>query len=127
MLQEKLKIDDPLDAAPVHMWCGIWGALAVGLFATQEFTEEVYGEGANYGAFWGGGGMQLGIQLAGVVSILAWVCGLSSIMFFGMKFGGILRVPIEEEVQGLDESHHGGSAYYHDAVADKGYVHETKH
>eukprot|EP00951_Prasinocladus_malaysianus_P012653 scaffold94547_cov24-Prasinocladus_malaysianus.AAC.1 len=102
-----MKIDDPLDATPVHMFCGMWGALSVGLFATKEFTEEVYGDGAFYGGFWGGGGKQLGIQLAGVIAILTWTGGLSVIMFFSMKFAGILRVPVEEEITGLDESHHG--------------------
>mmetsp|Transcript_10538 Transcript_10538/g.30001 ORF Transcript_10538/g.30001 Transcript_10538/m.30001 type:complete len:438 (-) Transcript_10538:212-1525(-) len=112
MLLKKLRIDDPLDAAPVHCFCGAWGAISVGLFATKDFVEEVYGP-SNYGAFYGDNGTQLGWQLAGVCAILAWTCSLTGLVFFGMKFMGILRVPVEEEIQGLDTSHHGGAAYHH--------------
>jgi len=96
----------------------MWGVFAVGLFATEDYLGGSY-----WGAFYGGGGEQLGNQVAGLVAIAAWTCGLSGIMFFSMKYAGILRVPIEDEVMGLDESHHGGAAYYHtdtvDAAASK--------
>jgi Amt family ammonium transporter len=118
MLLKRLRIDDPLDASPVHFFCGMWGVFAVGLFATEDYLG-----GSSWGAFYGGGGEQLGNQVAGLVAIAAWTCGLSGIMFFSMKYAGILRVPIEDEVMGLDESHHGGAAYYHtdtvDAAASK--------
>ena len=76
----KLKIDDPLDASPVHFFCGAWGVIAAGLFARQEFTMGVYGSSPDdYGALFGGGGKQLGIQIVAVLAIAAWVCGLSPV------------------------------------------------
>ena len=112
---KKLKIDDPLDAAPVHFFSGAWGCIAVGLFGTKENIAASWGLGdasdAKYGAFYGGGGEQLGIQIAGVLAIAAWTCVMSGIAFFAMKYMGILRVSKEDELAGLDESHHGGAAY----------------
>mmetsp|Transcript_28274 Transcript_28274/g.72706 ORF Transcript_28274/g.72706 Transcript_28274/m.72706 type:complete len:447 (+) Transcript_28274:359-1699(+) len=108
MLLKKLRIDDPLDASPVHFFSGMWGVFAVGLFATEDYLG-----GESWGAFYGGGGGQLGNQVAGLIGIAAWSCGTSGILFFAMKYAGVLRVPIEDEVMGLDESHHGGPAYYH--------------
>lgn len=113
-LLKKLKIDDPLDASPVHGFCGAWGVIAAGLFAKQKYVLNDYGaEGGadDYGAFYGGGGKQLGNQIAGVLAIIAWVGGTSSILFFVLKYAGMLRVPVEEEEAGLDTSHHGGNAY----------------
>jgi len=108
----KLKIDDPLDASPVHFFCGAWGVLSAGLFARQEFTSGVYGSSPDdYGALFGGGGKQLGIQIVAILAIAAWVCGLSAIMFFALKSMKVLRVSAEDEDVGLDSSHHGGEAY----------------
>jgi len=103
---KKLQIDDPLDASPVHFFCGAWGCIASGLFGTEAGIGS-----SDYGAFYGGGGKQLGYQIAGVISIAAWTCGMSGIMFAAMKAAGILRVSKEDELAGLDESHHGGAAY----------------
>jgi Amt family ammonium transporter len=112
-----LKIDDPLDASPVHFFCGMWGVISTGLFSSKSGVEFAAfssheAEGAkHYGAFMGGGGEQLGIQFVGMLAIAAWTCGMSLIMFLALKYAGILRVPPEEESEGLDTSHHGGSAY----------------
>lgn len=112
-----LKIDDPLDASPVHFFCGAWGVIATGLFSSKSGVEFAAfssheAEGAkHYGAFMGGGGEQLGIQFVGLLAIASWSCGMSLIMFLALKYAGILRVPPEEESEGLDTSHHGGSAY----------------
>jgi len=113
-LIKKLKIDDPLDASAVHGACGAWGVIAAGLFAKQKYVLNDYGcEGGadDYGAFYGGGGKQLGNQIAGVLAIIAWVGSTSAILFGSLKAAGVLRVPVEEEEVGLDTSHHGGSAY----------------
>jgi len=113
-LIKKLKIDDPLDASAVHGACGAWGVIAAGLFAKQKYVLNDYGcEGGadDYGAFYGGGGKQLGNQIAGVLAIIAWVGATSAILFGSLKAAGVLRVPVEEEEVGLDTSHHGGSAY----------------
>ena len=64
MMLKKLRIDDPLDASPVHFFAGAWGVVAAGLFATEFNTTSAYGTSPDdYGAFYGGGGKQLGIQV----------------------------------------------------------------
>jgi len=112
---KRLQIDDPLDAAPVHFCCGMWGTLAVGLFADKGLTLETYGlyeEG--YGIFMGGDGVQLGVQILAIVVIALWSCSTSAVMFYCLKRLGILRVPNDDELKGLDLTHHGGSAYTFD-------------
>ena len=120
-LLRKLKIDDPLDASSVHGACGAWGVIAAGLFAKQKYVLNDYGaEGGadDYGALYGGGGKQLGNQIAGVLAIIAWVGFTSSVLFGVLKYAGMLRVPVEEEEVGLDTSHHGGNAYNFDKELD---------
>jgi len=74
--------------------------------------KEAYGEdNTRYGAFYGGGGELLGCQVTGVVCIILWVVGCLGPFFYALKMTGQLRVPVEEEDQGLDVSHHGGDAY----------------
>ena len=112
-----LEIDDPLDAAPVHFFCGSWGVIAVGLFASPSATMAAYpvaeGATATYGAFYpGGGGMQLGIQLLGVVSIAAWTMLTTGFLFGILKAMKKLRVPAEKEFVGMDAVSHGGYAYH---------------
>jgi Amt family ammonium transporter len=87
-LLEKLRIDDVVLAIPVHCFCGMWGVISCGLFATKDFLIDAYtvqDPQVDYGAFYGGGGKQLGIQLVGVIAIAAWTCGLSAIMFGCLK------------------------------------------
>lgn len=108
----KLGIDDPLSASPMHGFCGAWGVLFVGLMAKEKYTQQVYGDdNPRYGAFYGGGGELFACQLTGVVSITAWVCCMLGPFFYGLKLMGQLRVPQDEEEEGLDVSHHGGDAY----------------
>ena len=108
----KLKIDDPLDASPVHFFCGAWGVIAGGLFANKEFVSSVYGKSIqDYGALFGGGGKQFGIQLTAVIVIALWTCFMSGLTFVGLKMLKMLRVSAEDEDEGLDSSHHGGGAY----------------
>jgi len=109
---KKMRIDDPLDASPVHFFCGMWGVVSVGFFATEYNTSSAYGTSPDdYGCLYGGGGKQLGIQIVGTLSIAAWTCATSGLMFFILKKMNILRVSKEDEQMGLDESHHGGAAY----------------
>ncbi|KAI7846332.1 hypothetical protein COHA_000169 [Chlorella ohadii] len=98
----RLRIDDPVDAAPVHFFCGAWGVLAVGFFATETFTNAAYGYAADWGVFYGGSGRQLGMQLLGMLCIAAWTCSLSFILFWCLRKAGWLRVDKESEQQGLD-------------------------
>jgi Amt family ammonium transporter len=114
-LLEKLKIDDPLAASPMHGFCGAWGVFAVGLLAHPDKTRMAYSDFGDLknskGAFYGGNGKMLGNQICCIVAIAAWVGGMMSLLFFPLKFLGILRVPQEYEMAGLDASKHGGNAY----------------
>lgn len=114
----KFQIDDPLAASPMHGFCGIWGVIAVGLFARKEYVYEylhgidnaVIGQ-VQYGLLFGGGWNLLACQLIGIVSIAAWTTLTIGAIFKIMRVTGFLRVPIDEEIVGLDISHHGGKAY----------------
>jgi Amt family ammonium transporter len=107
----KLHVDDPVGAVSVHGTCGIWGALAVGLFATPIVTAdgEVVSEAP--GLFYGGGLTQLGIQAIGVVAIAAWTFVTVGLLFFIIKKVNGLRASREDEITGLDSTEHGTSGY----------------
>ena len=104
----KLKIDDPVGAFGVHGVNGIWGGLAVGLFATGKGQDGVTG------LFYGGGFNQLGIQALGVVAIIGWTVVCMSIVFFVLKKTIGLRVTKDEEMKGLDITEHGLISAYAD-------------
>jgi len=104
LIDNKLKIDDPVGAISVHGVCGAWGTLSVGLFA-----QESYG-GVN-GLFFGGGAGQLVTQLTGVVSVFVWTFGTMMVMFYILKKTVGLRVSDEEQMEGLDVGEHGLEAY----------------
>lgn len=106
---DSIKIDDPVGATSVHLVCGIWGTLAVGLFANpNNFTQG--GEGIT-GLFFGGGLTQLGIQFVGVLSVGLFTVVLSTIFWLVLKSTMGLRVSPEEEMKGLDIGEHGMEAY----------------
>lgn len=129
LLDNKLHIDDPVGAVAVHCLNGIWGTIAVGLFATDTapaFARGI-GDGVNFGAnqiagkglFYGGGFHQLGIQLLGMFATAAWTAVTITIAFLVIKkiFG--LRVSQEEEIIGLDACEHGlPSAYAGFSIMD---------
>ena len=125
LLDYKLRIDDPVGAVAVHFMNGIWGTIAVGLFATDSapaFARAISG-GANQiagkGLFYGGGFKQLGIQLFGMLCTAAWTAVTITIAFLVIKkiFG--LRVSEEEEITGLDATEHGlPSAYAGFSIMD---------
>ncbi|MCA8992953.1 MAG: ammonium transporter [Planctomycetaceae bacterium] len=99
MLLEKLCIDDPVGAFPVHGICGVWGGLATGIFG--DIPDDFAG---SRGAF-------LIIQVKWTVIICLWAFATMAAVFYGMKAIGQLRVDEEEEMQGLDLSEHGMVAY----------------
>ncbi|KAL4427117.1 hypothetical protein ABPG77_001121 [Micractinium sp. CCAP 211/92] len=101
-LLRKLRIDDPVDAAPVHFFCGAWGLLAVGFFATETSTQQAYTYARDWGVLYGGSGKQLGMQVLGIVCIAAWTCTLSLLLFGVLRLCKCLRVDKETEQQGLD-------------------------
>ena len=107
----KLRIDDPLEAAPIHGFTGAWGVLYAGLMAKPEYLAEVYALSGASGAFYGKNGRLLGANIVGIIAIFAWTTVTISIVFGALKATGCLRISVEEEEAGIDISHHGGSAY----------------
>ena len=115
LLDYKLHIDDPVGACAVHMMNGIWGTLAVGLFATKTAP----GNDELEGLFYGGGFELLGKQALGFVSVAAWASICMIIVFTIIKAIFGLRVSEEEELEGLDLTEHGlASAYSGFSIMD---------
>ncbi|MGM9597606.1 MAG: ammonium transporter [Eubacteriales bacterium] len=122
LLDYKLHVDDPVGAVAVHCMNGIWGTIAVGLFATETAPAFArgYGDGVNFGAnqivgeglFYGGGFKLLGTQLLGVLATAAFTAVTITLTFLAIKkiFG--LRVSREEEIVGLDPTEHGLPSAY---------------
>ncbi|MCI9492238.1 MAG: ammonium transporter [Lachnospiraceae bacterium] len=114
LLDYKLHIDDPVGAVAVHCLNGIWGTLAVGLFATSSAPGNEID-----GLFYGGGFHQLWLQLLGIFSVAAWTVVTITIAFFAIKATIGLRVSEEEEIVGLDAVEHGiASAYSGFSIMD---------
>ena len=117
-----LRIDDPVGAVAVHMMNGIWGTIAVGLFATNSAPGySIADSNGNelVGLFYGGGFKLLGLQLTGFVSVAAWTAVTITIVFLVIKATLGLRVSEEEEIIGLDPTEHGlPSAYAGFAIMD---------
>ncbi len=118
LLDYKLHIDDPVGAVAVHMMNGIWGTLAVGLFATKSApgyaTAVANGVIKGEGLFYGGGFTQLGLQLLGFVSVGAWAFITMIIVFLAIKKTIGLRASEQEEIIGLDVTEHGLVSSYAD-------------
>ena len=117
LLDYKLHIDDPVGAVAVHCVNGIWGTLAVGLFATN--TAPGYGivnaAGQEIqGLFYGGGLELMGLQIVGVVSVALWTAVTITLTFLIIKATVGLRVDAEEEIAGLDSVEHGLPSAYAD-------------
>ncbi len=108
LLDYKLHVDDPVGAVAVHMMNGIWGTIAVGLFATTSAP----GNDSVVGLFYGGGFHQLGIQLLGFITVAAWAAICITITFMVIKSTIGLRVSEEEEIVGLDVMEHGLTSAY---------------
>lgn len=119
----KLRIDDAVDAIPVHMVGGAWGVIATGLFSNEARLDEAFGLTEHIGWFyaWGrgsGDGTLLGIQLISVLFIFSWTFVVMGVFFYTLNMFGLLRIdPLEEEV-GMDISRHKGSAYDINAVPE---------
>lgn len=121
-LDYKLHIDDPVGAVAVHCLNGIWGTIAVGLFATDTAPAFArgYGDGVEFGAnqicgtglFYGGGLKLLGMQFVGMVCVILWTVITITITFLVIKAILGLRVSEEEEIIGLDATEHGLPSAY---------------
>lgn len=104
---DRLHIDDPVGALSVHLVNGIFGTLAVGLFAQDGITGAATGNGL----FFGGGFKLLGAQLIGVVSVGAFTFAAAMLAWAVIKAVLGIRVSREEELRGLDIGEHGMEAY----------------
>jgi Amt family ammonium transporter len=102
---DKLHIDDPVGAVPVHGFNGIWGTLAIGLFGKESFGL------AHNGLLLGGGWAQLGIQAMGVFTVVIFIVAAMGIVFKLIDVTIGLRVSREEELRGLDIGEHGMESY----------------
>lgn len=113
ILVKSLRIDDPLDSSAVHYFCGCWGVLAPGFFAVPSLMNLAYRQnrtGNEFGGvFYGGSGVQLGVQVLGIVAISAWTLSINFLVFMGLRKIGWLRVSRESEEQGLDFSQSVGT------------------
>lgn len=137
-LDKIFHVDDPVGAVAVHFANGIWGTLAVGLFAAQNYQEGAPGaltDPSQLGVFYGGNGYLLGMQVAGIVTVITWasVCMLvifgaikyvpvmikfktvnpAKVLAYGKMWNG-LRAGADEEVIGLDIMEHGLTSAYAD-------------
>jgi Amt family ammonium transporter len=102
---ERLRVDDPVGALPAHGVAGIWGTLAIGLFAVAERT------GGAEGLFYGGGGHQLWVQFYGVAATVAFTFTASALVMLGIKYTLGLRLSEDAEIAGQDISEHGMFGY----------------
>ena len=106
VIERVFKIDDPVGAVSVHGTCGLWGILAVGIFANGN--NGVTG-------LVGGNSMQIVSQLISMGVVLAWALVTGFALFLLLKFTMGVRASEEEELQGLDAAEHGLQAYPADA------------
>ncbi len=92
MFFDRIKVDDPVGAISVHLTCGVWGTLAVGIFSMNPEHSFL-------------------VQLAGVAVYGLFTVVCAGILFYGLKATIGLRVEEAEELEGLDLAEHGGHAY----------------
>jgi Amt family ammonium transporter len=110
-----LRLDDAVDAIPVHMFSGLWGLICVGLFASTDRLEAVYGRSDHPGLFYSFAagkpdGTLLACQIIGLMFIMAWVLVIMLPFFVWLDWKGWFRSDPLEEIVGLDTSYHGGLA-----------------
>ena len=108
---ENLKIDDPVGAISVHLICGIWGTLAVGLFANPGNILQLGKDNAIAGLFYDGNFEQLIAQVIGIAAVGAFTVLFSVAAWYLIKLVFGLRVDLKDEIEGLDISEHGMEGY----------------
>lgn len=113
VIDKKVKIDDPVGAVAVHGVNGIWGTIAVGLFSSATVCEES-GLVAQDGLFYGGGFGLLGVQVVGLLAIMAWTILCMTGLFALLKHTMGIRAKRIEEIEGLDKHEHGLPSAYAD-------------
>jgi len=129
-LMVKYQIDDPLGASTLHWGPGLVGMFANGFFARPYYVDIIYGDATRgcpdypwaregdscedyYGIFYGGTGKQLGWQIFGAIVYTVYGVVSCGIMFYGLKWCGLLRISRKDEELGMDLTHHGGTAYHY--------------
>ena len=115
LLDYKLHIDDPVGAVAVHCLNGIWGTIAVGLFATDTAPGYSIADASGkklVGLFYGGGFELLGLQLLGFALVALWTAVTITITFILIRKTVGLRASEEEETLGLDVTEHGLASAY---------------
>lgn len=107
ILFDKAKIDDPVGATSVHLVCGVFGTLCVGLFAQEGVTSL----STVNGLFFGGGVSLLVTEIIGIIAVGAFTFAASYLVWYLLKVTVGIRVSLEEEIEGLDIGEHGNHAY----------------
>ena len=111
LMLDKLKIDDPVGAFPVHGICGVWGGIATGIFGTA--LPEIDGAAVTRMGY-------ISIQVQSTLVICVWAFGTMFVLFQLLKAVGLLRVSEQEEIEGLDMVEHGMPAYPSGTLAGGG-------
>eukprot|EP00592_Proboscia_alata_P018946 CAMPEP_0194402104 /NCGR_PEP_ID=MMETSP0176-20130528/757_1 /TAXON_ID=216777 /ORGANISM="Proboscia alata, Strain PI-D3" /LENGTH=523 /DNA_ID=CAMNT_0039199209 /DNA_START=102 /DNA_END=1673 /DNA_ORIENTATION=- len=115
---EKLRLDDAVHAIPVHLACGIWGVISVGLFASPNHMNDTYQKTDHGGLLYHNGSI-LATNLLGVLLIIVWVTITMTPFFLCLSYLGLFRSDPLEEIVGLDISYHGASAIILDGAEPK--------
>ena len=109
---DRIKIDDPVGATSVHLVCGVFGTICVGLFATPDRIARSGNTEQKAGLFYGGGAEQLIDQFIGIGCTAAYVLVAAFIAWAILKATMGIRVSEAEEMEGLDIGEHGNEAYH---------------
>jgi len=110
-LMLKMQLDDVVAAVPMHLGCGALGMLFGAFFTREQYVNEIYGisnlAGRRWGVFFGGDGRLLACNVIACLVVFAWVCVLLTPYFWIMRRFNLVRVPMEQELAGLDASKYG--------------------
>ena len=117
LLLDRVGIDDPVGAVPVHLMSGVWGTIALGFLADPDVVP---GGNGPAGLLYGGSAAQLVSQVTGVVAIFAFAATTVGILFLVMQSVDWLRATVDEEMTGLDLAEHATPAYNEDFVEYEG-------
>jgi Amt family ammonium transporter len=112
---DRMKADDPVGATSVHLLCGVFGTICVGLFSEPSRLGRAGNDAfvkIGGGLFYTGKMDQLLMQLQGIAACAIYVVVISAIAWLALKYTIGIRVTPEEEIEGLDHGEHGNEAYH---------------
>ena len=109
----RMRIDDAIDAAPVHLVGGVWGTICVGLMSSPQRQQAAYNRSDHVGLFysWRNGDSDFTLlvtQILGLLCIILWTLVIMAPFFLFLDYWGLLRCQVMEEIIGLDAHEHGG-------------------